>query len=96
MLHHRDGARLPTDVMLGILAEEFNLGFIRLENHVSRGLRVFRCLLANSKRAVLYLLLRSGFHLATLPQSPDWCSAAEMVVLLKGSPISTDELWNSE
>ena len=25
---------------------------------------------------------------------PDWWSAAEMVVLLEGSPISTDELWS--
>ena len=29
--------------------------------------RVFRCLLANSKQAVMCLLLRSGFHLATWP-----------------------------
>ena len=29
MLHHRDGARFPPDVMLGIQAKEFNLGFIR-------------------------------------------------------------------
>jgi hypothetical protein len=41
MLHHRDGARFPPDVTLGIQAEEFNLGFIRLENLVSHGLRVF-------------------------------------------------------
>ena len=67
MLHRRDGARLPPDVMLCIQAKEFNLGFIRPENLVSHGLRVFRCLLANSKRAVMCLLLRRGFHLATLP-----------------------------
>jgi hypothetical protein len=30
MLHCRDGARFPPDVMLGIQAKEFNLGFIRL------------------------------------------------------------------
>ena len=41
------------------------------------------------------LLLRSGSRLATLPKRPDWWSAAEMVVLLDGSPISTEELWNS-
>ena len=40
------------------------------------------------------LLLRSCFLLATLPQRPDWWSAAEMVVLLEGSPISTEELWS--
>jgi hypothetical protein len=38
---------------------------------------VFRCLLANSKQAVMGLLLSCG----------DW-----MVVLLEGSPISTEEL----
>ena len=67
MLHRRDGARFPPDVTLGILAKEFNLGFILPENLVSHGLRVFRCLLANSKLAVMCLLLRSGFRLATLP-----------------------------
>ena len=48
--------------------------------------------MANSKRSVMCLLLRSGFRLATLP---DWCSAAEMVVLVEDSPISTEELWSS-
>ena len=67
MLHRRDGARFPPDVTLGIQAKEFNLGFNRAENLVSHGLRVFRCLLVNSKQAVIFLLLRSGFHLAILP-----------------------------
>ena len=47
MLHRRDGigqvmsgAWFPPDVMLGIQAKEFNLGFIRPENLVSHGLRV--------------------------------------------------------
>jgi hypothetical protein len=40
MLHHRDGARFPPDMTLGIQAKEFNLGFIRSENVVSHGLRV--------------------------------------------------------
>ena len=44
---------------------------------------------ANSKRAVMCLLL------ATLSYRPDWWSAAEMVVLLEDSPISTEELWSS-
>ena len=72
MLHRRDGigqvmsgARFPPDVTLCIQAKEFNLGFIKLENLVSHGLMV--CLLANSKRAGMCLLLRSGFRLATLP-----------------------------
>ena len=57
----------------------------------------FWCLLANSmtKWVVMCLLQRSGFRLATLPWRPDWCSAAEMVVLLEVSPIFTDELWSS-
>jgi hypothetical protein len=32
MLHHRVGARFPPDVILGIQAKEFNLGFIKLES----------------------------------------------------------------
>ena len=39
--------------MLGIQAKEFNLGFIRPVNIVSQGLRVLRCLLANSKHMPL-------------------------------------------
>ena len=46
-------------------------------------------LVANSRRAVMCLFLRSGFVW------PDLWSAAEMVVLLEGSPISTEELWSS-
>ena len=41
MLHHRDDAIPPPDVTLGIQAEEFNLVFLRPENLVSHGLRVF-------------------------------------------------------
>jgi hypothetical protein len=44
MLHSRNGigkvmssAWFPPDVMLGIQAKEFNLGFIRSENLVSHG-----------------------------------------------------------
>ena len=32
MLHHKDGARFPPDVTLGIQAKEFNLGIIRPES----------------------------------------------------------------
>ena len=67
MLHHMDGAKFPPDVTLGIQAKEFNLGFIRPENLVSRGLSLFKGLLANSKLAVMCLLMRTGFRLATLP-----------------------------
>ncbi|XP_055786527.1 uncharacterized protein LOC129860174 isoform X7 [Salvelinus fontinalis] len=42
---------------------------------------------SNSKRAVTCLLL-SGFRLATVPERPDWWSAAETVVLLEGFPPS--------
>ena len=95
MLHCRDGARFLPDMTLGIQAKEFNLGFIRPEALVSHGQSPLGAFFANSKRAVMCLLLRSGFRLATLPQRPDWWSAAEMVVLLEGSPISTEELWSS-
>ena len=37
MLHLRDGARFSPDMILGIQAKEFNLGFIRQENLVSHG-----------------------------------------------------------
>ena len=37
MLHRRDGAMFLPDVRLGILAKEFNLGFIRTANLVSEG-----------------------------------------------------------
>ena len=41
MLYRRDGTRFPPDVTLGIQAKEINLGFIRPENLVSHGLRVY-------------------------------------------------------
>ncbi|KAK3510414.1 hypothetical protein QTP70_005910 [Hemibagrus guttatus] len=41
------------------------------------------------------LLLRSGFRLATLPYRPDEWSAAELVALLEGSPLSTEKRWSS-
>ena len=56
----------------------------------------FRCILANSRRAAMCLLLRSGFRLATLPYRPDWWIAAEMVVLPEGSPLSTDHVQSTE
>jgi hypothetical protein len=79
----RDSARFPPDVTLGIQTKEFDLGFIRPNNLVSH---VQRCLLANSKRAVMCLLLRSGFRLVTLPWRPDWWNPAEIVDLLKVLP----------
>jgi hypothetical protein len=63
--------------------------FIRPENLVSHGL------LSNSKQAIMCLLLRTDFCLATVLWRPDWCSAAEMVINLKGFSISTEELWSS-
>ena len=42
------------------------------------------------------LLLRSSFHLAILPYSPASWSDAEIVVLMEGSPISTEELCQSD
>ena len=97
MLPHRDGARLPPDVTLGIQAKEFiDLGFIIPENLVSHGFESpLGDFLANSKWAAMCLLLSSGFRLATLPLRPDWWNAAEVVVLLEDSPISTEELRSS-
>ena len=53
MLHRKGGVRFPLEVTLGNQANEFNLGFIRPENLVSHGLRVFKCLFANSNWAVM-------------------------------------------
>ena len=80
MLHHRDGARFPLEVTLVIQVKEFNLGFIRSENLVSHGVSAFGAFW-QTPRAVMCLLLRSGFRLATLPYISDWWSAAEMVFL---------------
>ena len=33
-------------------------------------------------------------NLITATLRPDWWSAAEMVVLLEGSPVSTEEIWS--
>ena len=60
MLHHRDGARFPPDVTLGIQAKEFNLGFIQLENLVSHGLRVL---------SVPFGKLQAGCH---VPFTEEW------------------------
>lgn len=53
----------------------------------------FRCLLANSTWAALWLLLRSGFHQVSLPcRSHRWI-AAEILVLLEGTPLSKEKCW---
>ena len=39
--------------------------------------------------------LQAGCHVPLYHKRCDWWSAAEMVVLLEGSPISTEELWSS-
>ena len=67
MLHLRDGARFPPDVTLGIQDKEISLGSIIPENLVSHGQSPLGAFLANSKRAVMCFLLRSGLRLATLP-----------------------------
>ncbi len=53
----------------------------------------FRCLLANSRWAIMCLLL--SLLSGSLPYRPDWWSAVKMVVLLKGFPLSTENHWNS-
>ena len=67
VLPRRDGARFPPDVTLGNQAKVFTLVVSRPDKLISHGLRVIRCLVDNSKRAVMCLSLRSGFCLATLP-----------------------------
>ena len=44
----------------------------------------------------MYLLLRSEFRLDTLPYRPDWWIAAEMVVLLEGASLSTEQRSSSD
>jgi hypothetical protein len=51
MLQHRDGARFPPDVMLGIQAKELN----QTRESCFSWTEAFHCLLANFKRAVMYL-----------------------------------------
>ena len=86
MLHR--SARFPPDLTLGIQAEESNLGFIRPENLVSHGVIVFQ---------VPFGKLQAGCQLPFTEEwlSSDWWNAAELVVLLEGSPISTEELLSS-
>ena len=83
----------PPCFTVGIVPGFFQTSHLAFRPKSSILVSSFRCLLANSKQAVMCLLLRSGFCLATLPKRPDWWSAAEMDVLLEGSPISTEELW---
>lgn len=59
----RDGW-LPPDVTLDIQDEEFSLGFTRPENPF-HGQESFTCLMANSKRAVMCLLLSKVFSIKT-------------------------------
>lgn len=35
------------------------------------------------------------FHLTSLPYRPDWWSASELVVLLEGPPVFTEQHWSS-
>uniref|UniRef100_A0A8C4TRY5 FERM and PDZ domain containing 2 n=1 Tax=Erpetoichthys calabaricus TaxID=27687 RepID=A0A8C4TRY5_ERPCA len=86
MLHCRYGARFPPNMTPGIHTKEFNFCLIRPENFLPSG----------AFWQTPGGLLRSGYRLATLPFRPDWWIAAEMVVLLEGSPLSTEDLWSSD
>jgi hypothetical protein len=88
MLHRRDGARFPLGLMLGIHAKE-TLVF-----------QSFRCLLVNSKRAVMCLLLMSGFHLATTMKAwlvecyRDGCPSGRFSYLHRGTlDLSVSDHW---
>lgn len=54
----------------------------------------FRCLLANSRRlsCAFYWEVASVWPLY---HRSDWLSAAEIVFLLEGSPLSTEKCWSS-
>jgi hypothetical protein len=39
--------------------------------------------------------IEEWFRLANRPKRSDWWSAAEIVILLEGTPISIEELWSS-
>ena len=88
MLHHREGARFPPDVTLGIQAKEFNLGFIRPENLVSHGLRVLKFILANSKRAVMCIFTEEW-----LPSGHSTIKAWLVECCSDGCP--SGRFWNS-
>lgn len=66
-----------TDVIVHVMNSVWFLPDMALHVQVKK----FSCLLANSKYALMCLLLSSGFSLAALPYRPDWWSAAQMVVL---------------
>ena len=64
----------PPDIRLRIEAKQFNHGFIRPENRVSQSESLLGDVLPILSR-LSCLSLRSGFHLVTLPLSPDrWSS----------------------
>ena len=77
---------------LGIQAKEFNLGFIRTRESYFSWSESPLGAFDSPFGVCLRCLLLSGFCLATLPESPDWCCAAEIVGLLEGSPITAEEL----
>lgn len=60
-------------VPAGIQDKQFNICFMIWES--------VRYLLANCMQAVMFLLLRSGFCLATLLYRADWWGGAEIIVL---------------
>ena len=96
---HNDNMKKVFHVVImtpGIQAKEFNLCFNRPENFVSHGLRVLQ---------VHFGKLQAGCHVPFtkefLPSGHSTIQAwlvdcAEMVVLLEGSPLSTEEHWSSD
>ena len=89
MLYRRDGVRCPPDMTLGIQAKEINFGFIRPENLVSESPLDAFWQTTSRLSCAFYSTIKDGLVCWTV-----W-SAAEMVVLLEGSPISTEEMWIS-
>lgn len=65
---------------------------VRSEDFAFHGLKVIHVPFGKLQVAVMCLLLSNSFCLAT-PQRLDRWSAAQMVVILQSSSISTKELW---
>lgn len=84
-------AWFPPDITLSIQAKEFNPCFIRLENFVSRVMGVLQ--VSVGKLSVCRLSCAFSWGVASiwsLPNRPNCWSAAEIVVLLEGSPLFTE------
>jgi hypothetical protein len=93
MFHHRDGARFPPGVMLGIQAKEFNLDFIRPENLASHGLKVLQVPFGKVQVGCFVPFTVASFW--PLYHKGLIGGATEMGEPSRRTTISTEELWSS-